>query len=305
MISTKLDTFQGRTVMDYKPGTVPVNSAGTVYRLESDYDNGPAMSALIPEFLSHIPAPDLQALVIGSWVEPYETSASEFLTVLVDRAAELGGLRALFVGDMTYEECEISWIVQGDYTPLLNALGALEVLRIRGSNSLVIAPFTHHGLRQFIIECGGLGNEILKNLAQSAMPALEHLELWLGADDYGFNSNLATVQRAVTHLCTPALRYLGLRNAQIADEVAVWLAGEPWVAELDTLDLSLGVISDKGAQALLASPHVARLKRLDLSHHYISAEVQAALRRLPVEVVLDDPQDANEDEDSRYVSVGE
>eukprot|EP01032_Pedospumella_encystans_P024979 gene24980-28238_t len=76
---------------------------------------------------------------------------------------------------MTFEECEISWIIQGDYTPLLAAFPQLEALRIRGGTDLVIEPFTHQALRSFTIESGGLPAEVAESLASSSMPRLAHL----------------------------------------------------------------------------------------------------------------------------------
>ena len=97
-------------------------------------------------------------------------------------------LRALFVGDMTFEECEISWIIQSDYKPLLDAFPQLESLRVRGSTSLKFAPFEHSNLQELAIECGGLPSALANDIADSKMPALRNLELWLGDDSYGFNA---------------------------------------------------------------------------------------------------------------------
>lgn len=119
--------------------------------------------------------------------------------------------------------------------------------------------------------------------------------------------DVALYRKVLAQLTVPTLTYLGLRDAEIADDLAVWLAEEPLVAQLDTLDLSLGTIGDLGAVAVLNHTQLGKLKRLDLSHHYISEENQAKLKALPFEVVLDDPQEADEDdgESYRYVAVGE
>ena len=139
------------------------------------------------------------------------------------------------------------------------------------------------------------------------MPQLEHLELWLGTDDYGFSGDVDLYRKVLAQLAVPTLKYLGLRDAEIADDLAVWLTEEPLVAQLDILDLSLGTIGDTGAAALLNGSQLGNLKRLDLSHHYISEENQAKLKALPFAVALDDPQEADEDdgETYRYVAVGE
>lgn len=301
-ISEHTETFFGRRVVDHSGGAVRLE-AGTVHRLTLDYDDARSMAELLREYLGHIDKSQLEALVLGMWSEPHDSSPEEALDVLIEHAAALPKLKALFVGDMTYEECEISWIIQGDYGPLLQAFPKLEVLRIRGSTSLQLPPFEHAGLRELAIECGGLPREISEALAQSTLPALQHLELWLGSDQYGFDGDVALFASVVARLKTPALRYLGLRDSEIVDGLAAWLAGEAWVAGLETLDLSLGILSDKGAAALLASPHVKGLKRLDLSHHYVSPAMQQQLRAAIPGVVLDDAQEG--DEDDRYVAVGE
>jgi hypothetical protein len=204
---------------------------------------------------------------------------------------------------MTYEDCEISWIIQTSYNKLLAAFPGLESLRLRGSTDLKLAPFTHDNLEELAIECGGLPSHVVDAIAGSTLPALQHLELWLGTDDYGFDGNLGTYQRLLAAIAPERLHYLGLRDSMITDELAGWLAGEPWLGSLQTLDLSLGTIGDAGARALLESPNLGGLERIDLSHHYISEELQKQLRALPCTVVLDDPEE--EDEGDRYVAVAE
>lgn len=302
-ISESTETFFNKTVTAYDPAS-PVDLSGDkVYRLTLEYDDQRKMSDLLEQFLQSADKSKLDALVIGMWGEPYEESAEDIIAALVARAPELPALRALFIGDMTYEECEISWIVQGDYTPLLKAYPKLEELRIRGAQDLSLQPVTHTALRKLTIESGGLPSEVVEALVASSLPALEHLELWLGSDEYGFDGDVGLYRRLLGALAGPSLRYLGLRDSEISDELAQWLAGEEVVGRLHTLDLSLGTLGDAGARALLDSPYVRSLQRLDLSHHYISPALQQHLKALPLEVVLDDAQD--EDDGERYVAVGE
>jgi hypothetical protein len=302
-ISESTETFFNKTITAYDPA-LPVDlSSSNVYRLTLDYDDQRKMSDLLDEFLRNADKARLDALVVGMWGEPYEESANDVIAALVAHAPELPALRALFIGDMTYEECEISWIVQGDYTQLLQAFPKLEELRIRGAQQLSLQPVTHTALRALTIETGGLPAEVVETLAACSLPALEHLELWLGDDNYGFSGDVDLYRRLLATLAQSPLRYLGLRDAQIADKLAQWLAGNEAVGRLHTLDLSLGTLGDAGAQALLDRPHVRALRRLDLSHHYISPTLQEQLRALPCNVVLDDPQE--EDDGERYVAVGE
>ena len=306
-ISESTTLFHQKKVVQYDPDIALQSGQDIVYRLSLEYDDERKMPDLIAGFLEKTDKNALEALIIGMWGDPYESGADEVMAALIAQAPQLPNLRALFIGDMTYEECEISWIVQGSYKPLLDAFPLLEELRIRGGNELTIEPFAHQHLRKFTIESGGLDQKIAQALAASSMPKLEHLELWLGSDDYGFSGDVALYKKVLAQLATPTLRYLGLRDSHIADELAAWLANEALLATITTLDLSLGTIGDVGATALLQGTQLGNLTRLDLSHHYISEENQEKLKALPFEVVLDDPQEDDEDDGEvyRYVAVGE
>ena len=301
-ISQETETFFNKPVAAFVPGEA-IDTQKSVYRLALDYDDEKEMAVLIDEFVAQADKAQLDALIIGSWGAPAENGVQDILAKLIALAPELPKLRALFIGDMTFEECEISWIIQGDYTPLLAAFPQLEALRIRGGTDLAIEPFTHQALRSFTIESGGLPAEVAESLASSSMPKLAHLELWLGTEDYGFSGDAELYRRVLAALVTPELKYLGLRDSEIADDLAVMLASHEVLGQLDTLDLSLGTIGDTGAEALYKSKLVPQLKCLNLSHHYISGRWQAELRTLPVQVLLDDPEE--EDDGDRYVAVGE
>lgn len=69
------------------------------------------MADLIDEFFAQVDKSRLDALVIGSWGEPQSDGVDAILAKLIAHAIELPNLRALFSGDMTYEECAISWII--------------------------------------------------------------------------------------------------------------------------------------------------------------------------------------------------
>ncbi|RSZ60272.1 hypothetical protein HF313_20805 [Massilia atriviolacea] len=304
-ISEDTVTFFNRTVTEYDADEPVALSDDVVYRLSREYDGEQTMPEMMEEFFGRIDKSKLDALIIGMWSDECDDSSAEAVETLLKHAGELQNLRALFIGDMTYEECEISWIVQSDLTPLLKAFPNLEEFKVRGANGLEFQPFTHAKLKKFTIESGGLPSSVAQAVAASSMPALTHLELWLGSEDYGFDGDLALYQDLVAKLRTPTLAYLGLRDSEIADELAVWLAAYDLVGCLNTLDLSLGTLGDVGAEALFNSQYVPKLNTLDLEHHYISEEWQDKLKTLKITVDLSDPQELEDEDDERYVAVGE
>jgi hypothetical protein len=264
-------------------------------------------------FAAAVDPGQVRALVVGAWPEAYEGGSGELAEVLTAAREKLTSLRALFIGDMTSEECEISWITQSDLTPLLAAFPALEVFGIRGGSGLSFPPVRHEGLRELVVESGGLSAEVVRGIAACDFPALEKLELWLGTSWYGGDSEVADMADILSGVRLPALRSLGLCDSEIQDRIAAACASAPVVARLDVLDLSMGVLTDEGAEALLAGQPLTHLKKLDLNHNYLSEEVAEKVRQAlePAGVVLDlDRGDADEYEDEdgtveRFVSVGE
>ncbi|MFY1637697.1 STM4015 family protein [Solwaraspora sp. WMMB335] len=305
-INEHITTFAGLPVVTFDPSTPPTDPAApAAWRLSvTEDEGGDAFAELAAAWLDVVDPTSVQALVIGDWGEAWDRAFP--VRVLVDAAPRLTKLRAVFLGEMTFEECEISWILQPDVTPLLAAYPHLEVLRVRGTSSLELTPVRHAGLREFAIESGGLPVTVTRALADSELPACTHLELWLGTGDYGRDTTVDELGPILDGSRLPALRTLGLRNAENADEVAAALATAAVVPRLDTLDLSLGTLTDTGAAALLAGQPLTHLRRLDLHRHYLSAEMTA---RLPavltgVEVDVTDRLEADEYM-GRYVAVGE
>jgi hypothetical protein len=158
-------------------------------------------------------------------------------------------------------------------------------------------------LKSLIIETGGLEPKIVKEVLALKLPALEHLELWLGTSGYGGDTTVEDLEPLLSGGLFPKLRKLGLRDSEIADDIAGVLSKSPLVERLSELDLSLGTLSDVGAQALLACPALKKLSTLDLHHHYCTQDMMIQLRQAFPGVNLDDKQTG--DDEDRYVAVSE
>lgn len=309
-ISTHVTMFDGLPVVRFDLGAAPpADPSAVAWRVEApEWDSNPEeLPGVLDELLDQVPAESVRALVIGSWGTCYENPPP--IDRLVALAPRLTGLRALFLGEMTFEECEISWIRHQDITALVEAYPALEVLRVRGAAGLRMAPVHHRALRELAFESGGLPAALVRGVAGSDLPALTHLELWLGVDDYGRDTTVADLAPVLAGERLPALRHLALCNTDLADEIAAAVAAAPVVARLDVLDLSKGTLTDAGAEALLAGQPLTHLRRLDLHHHYLAAETveRVAARLDGVDVDVREPQQAEryKDELYRYTAVGE
>ncbi len=303
-ISKHSETFAGLPVKQFDPSAK--QSGKFAYRLTLEYDDKQSFPELLDLFLDRHGDDELTTLLIGAWnSEQMMDSASEIVESLVAARDRMPKLRSLFVGDITYEECEISWIQYGDISALLPAFPSLEEFRIRGATNLSFGTLGHPRLKSFAIESGGLPTELLDEVWAADLPNLEHLELWLGDGNYGGIGNNLPLEPLFDGTRFPKLKYLGLRNSDIADLVAAGIAASPLLARLTILDLSLGNLGDEGAEALIASPDTRKLQKLDLHYHYLSDDVAARLNGLGIEVDLSDPKDSETDPDDRYITVAE
>lgn len=310
-ISHHLDTFAGLPVVPFEPGATGrgrKKRAACAYRL-GGLEFGKekhSLAELLDLYLETPGAAETTALVIGAWdyedMLEWGAGNAEIVQALAAARDRLPKLRALFLGDITYEECEISWLHQGDVAPLLAAYPGLEEFRVRGAGGLSFGKkFRHDGLRTLAIESGGLGADVLKQLWKAELPNLEHLELWLGTSEYGGIDTTTPLKPLLSGNLFPNLHYLGLCNSAIADTVAKAIAKAPLLERLRVLDLSLGNLSDEGARALLASPAVRKLEKLDIHHHYVSPEMVSDLLQLGIVVNAGDVQKSRADDfEDRY-----
>src|SRR6185503_11970101 len=96
--------------------------------IHEDEHDGVEYAAYFARFLAEVDTTRVRELVFGNWGEPYEDSSEELVRLLTEAADRFPELRLIALGDMPYDECEISWIVQSDITPLLESFPKLEVL---------------------------------------------------------------------------------------------------------------------------------------------------------------------------------
>ncbi|MFD3521611.1 STM4015 family protein [Streptomyces sp. NPDC058653] len=272
------------------------------------YESDESWESAFARFLDSVDSTEVRSLIVGSWSDAYESGPDEVVEAIVAASDRLPSLRALFVGDMTYEQCEISWINQTAMAPLINALPQLHSFGVRGGQDLDMTGIKHEGLRSLTVETGGLDAGVVRSIAAAELPALEHLDIWLGTSWYGANTVVADLEPFLSGERLPALTSLALRNSEIQDEIAAAMAGAPVVARLETLDLSMGTLGDEGVEALLSGQPLTHLKKLDLHHHYMSKPMEDRLRATlePAGVVLDLSEGGPlSDRDSRYTAVAE
>lgn len=255
-------------------------------------------STLAQEILADPELADLDEVIIGLWGESYDNSVQPIIDAIIDHKEKFQHITSLFVGDMDYEECEVSWIEQGDYSRLWQALPDLEELTIKGSNGLDLGQIHHDHLQVLNIICGGLPAKVIGQIAQAQLPNLVGLNLYLGVEDYGFDGGLEDVRRLIQADFIRNLKYLGLGDSELQDEIVALVLDSLDLSQLETLDFSNGTLTDKGGRVLLDNVDKLRhLQSIDLSYHYLSDDMMKALQATGLPFILDEQNEIEVDED--------
>lgn len=255
-------------------------------------EDGKSAETIIDDILNDPELPELEEIIVGDWGDSWEDGSQTFLDAIVENADKFSHIKSLFIGDMEFDECEVSWIVQGNYEKLLNALPDLEELTIKGSTDLDLGKISHEHLKSLMIICGGLPSSVIKSIETAYLPNLEKLCLYLGEDNYGFDGSIDTIRSLLANSDFPKLEYLGLMDSEIQDEVTEAVLESNYIHTIKVLDLSCGTLTDKGGQLLLEKlPTLPNLESVDLNWHYMSDEMMEKLDKLDLAITMDDPQE--------------
>ncbi|MCM1539788.1 MAG: STM4015 family protein [Blautia sp.] len=258
-----------------------------------DYENGKNAAAMAEDILADPEFPELEELIIGGWGGEYEEDCQPILNAIADNPDKFSHITKLFVGDMDFEVCEVSWIMQGDYSRIWKAMPQLKELTIKGSMDLALGEIAHDNLESLTIICGGLGQDVMEEIRNAKLPNLKKLLLYVGVEDYGFDGNADTIKELLARSDFPKLTYLGIVDSEIQDELTEVVLESKYIRQIETLDLSCGTLTDKGGNLLLEKlPALPNIKKLDVHHHYLSDEVMGKLEKLSVEVDVSEQEEA-------------
>jgi hypothetical protein len=272
------------------------------------YGWGESLTALFGQFVLDPRIGEVRALVIGMWEHE---GGDDVPGRLIEHAAKLSGLEALFVGDISCDENEVSWIEQFDLGAVVGAFPKLKHFKARGGMGLRLSELSSASLETLILETGGMDGATVRDVCAATLPELRKVELWTGNSEYGANVTMEDVMPLLVGTAYPEMRYpfpklkhLGIVNSELADQIAEALRGAKVLDVIESLDLSKGLLSNEGAKALVENERIAQLKRLDISTSYVGdEELIERLQASGIEVIADGQKDI--EEDYWYVELGE
>jgi hypothetical protein len=298
--------FTAKPVVDWKIGD-DVNP-GNAIKITLSWDNHEEDNLnwvdVFSAFLENPASREVDTLIVGYWWE--EEAVDAALEAVVAANGKLPNLRHLFFGDIDSEESEISWIIQTDLSPIFEAYPQLETFYCRGGASLLLGSPNAPKLQTLVVEASDIPQEVVRGIMTAKLPELRYLELWLGDEEYAEVENLADFEPLFSGELFPKLEHLGLRNAALADDLAIALASSPLLGRLKGLDFTYGTLGDRGGQALLANQHLSNLEYLNFSDNYLTKPMVERFKALPVKVYgIYIGQDTDIPEDDRYVVIRE
>ncbi len=248
---------------------------------------------LISMILNDKDLDSLDEIIVNYWEEPYEKNSQEIINMFVENKIKFKNLKSLFIGNMDYEVCEISWILQGDYSEIWNALPNLEKLKIKGGSELTLGEINHQNLKELEIITGGLGSDVIKQIKEANLPSLEKLVLYIGTDEYGFDGGIQDINNLLVKLNSlKNLKYLGIVNSDIQNQLVKVVMDSEVVSKLEVLDLSYGTLIDIGAKYIIDNiDKLKNIKKIELNRSYFTKEMYEKLKSLHIEVGLEEVEE--------------
>lgn len=273
------------------------------YEYEEIDEQEKSCETIVADILADPEFANLKEVVIGCWGEAWDDGegADQIINDIIENKEKFTHIKSLFIGDMDFEECEVSWIIQGDYEKLFESMPQLEKLTIKGSTGLKLGKVNASNLRSLEIICGGLPKEVIQSVRDAKLPALEELRLYIGVEDYGFDGSIADIKELLEKSDFPKLKILGLCDSEIQDEVCEAVLSSKYIRQIKRLELSMGSLTDKGGQLLLDKlPEFPNVKELDVHYHYLSDDMMEKLENLPIQVDTDEQNEPDEWDDEAY-----
>ena len=241
-------------------------------------------------------AKSLESLTLGALPGESQMELEGLSEVLTDHP--LPSLSTLFLGDLG-PRTEVT-----ASSGLMPNLPDLHRLTLRAETLSFPKRIELPELRELVIETGALHKKDTQRLCAAEWPRLQRLSLWFGDPDIG-TTGVEELKLLLAGGKAPALRHLGLRNCNFAQLLIAKLTsgkGAPLLAQLSSLDLSMGSLSDVSLEEMLAhQERFAHLECLDLSGNGLSDAAKPLAARLAKKVLFGKQWPACETDALRHV----
>ncbi len=207
---------------------------------------------------------------------------------------------------------QVSWRWLGDVRGVWKAAPRLQTLLLLGSSStnggtaVKLAPIEAPLLKKLVFESSGLDIVAPEEIGASVLPKLEHLELYLGREEYGCSSTVKSLAGILAGKGLPKLTYLGLKNSEWEAQLIEAVANSEILKRLKIVDFSMGMMFDDAATAL--DQHAEKFRHLDrliLDDNFFTDEHIAKLQSILPNADFGTQKTADGDDNYRYTTIAE
>lgn len=235
-----------------------------------------------------------------AWDEIAEESPDDILKYFIENKDKYQHIKHFTFGNMTYEVCEMSWIIQSDYRDFFKAFPLIKSFSVQGSNGLILGKMDLPELEILEIVGSGLDTEMLNHIRESNLPNLKKLNLFFGTDEYGCNVTDVEIKEFLANTNFTNLINLGLCNIEndyFSDILKVIIESK-YASQIKVLDISKSVSRDKHAEYLLENiDKLTNIKYIDLEYNFFSQEIREKLEKSPIEINCKDHQEIEKGDD--------
>ncbi|MFT3699567.1 MAG: TIGR02996 domain-containing protein [Kofleriaceae bacterium] len=225
--------------------------------------------AILRDALAHPSAKVLAKITLGA----PGGSPWSYLPLLAEIVnAKPAHLTELSIAETKPGEMEREWARVGDLAPVINALPALEILRVRAGTTSITKKLANPKLRSISISCGQLSSKSVAMIVDGKLPALEAIDL----DTDGVE--LATASYA--KLAKRTLHHLTIRGLHRANSLIDAMIGSPLLASLETLVLDRSDLDGAGADRIIGNhKQFDHLAKIDVIGPRIPADIATQLQQ--------------------------
>ena len=268
--------------------------------IEDFYDE-PVIETAIENLKEH---KECEHFSLITWNDPAEDGLDDLLTYFIENKKEYQHIEHFTFGNMDYEICEMSWIVQSDYSEFFKAFPSIKSFSAQGVLSNPLQKMDLPQLEILELWSSGLSKETLTTISQSNLPNLKKLNLLVGVEDYGCDVNSLDIKNVLANTNFTNLINLGICNISPDNfgEILEAIIESKYASQLKVLDLSKSVSMDKDATYLLE--HIDKLKNIkyiDLHYNFFTPTMIKKLQKCPITINVSENEKPEYDDDDNQL----
>ncbi len=249
---------------------------------------------------------DIENLCVSAWSESYEEGPGKIVDYLIENKEKYQDTKYFTFGNMNSEVCEMSWIWQWSYKDFFKAFPNIKGFSVQGTQDLTIGKLDLPELEILEIQGSGLDEETVREIAESNLPKLKKLNLFIGVEEYGCTVTTDSIKALLNEGNFPELINLGICNMEqeFCLDAIKEIFNSKYASQIKVLDISKSMITDKEGEYILENiEKLSNIKYININYNFFSKEMLEKLEALDVEINLSGNEEIDMEDDG-YIYSG-